>query len=89
MQLKAEVLREGSKFEGFSILGSVKPTSNIVGQHGYGFVYAFPSGILPRQAPASLFHIIKTRALVDLPLRERFRLAYKISSCVRKLHIAG
>lgn len=73
MQLKAEVLREGSKFEGFSILGSmgfVKPTSNIVGQHGYGFVYAFPSGILPRQAPASLFDIIKTRALVDLPLRE-------------------
>jgi len=96
MNSTAEVFCSFSKLSGICVLnclGFVIPTSGAIGQHDCAFVWAFPTSSppLPLQhkkiTPISLFSVLKTRRKNDLPLGERFRLAYKLVSCVSELVI--
>ena len=99
MRFKTKIFRLPKKPSGFRVLdclGFVIPTSATSNQqHDYAFVWAFPTST-PEPAiqqkiiaPISLFSILKLRNKVDLPLGERFQLAYKLVSCVRDLNIVG
>ncbi|KAF8245664.1 kinase-like protein [Wilcoxina mikolae CBS 423.85] len=100
MRFKAKIFRLPKKPSGFRVLdclGFVIPTSATSNQqHHYAFVWVFPTST-PGQtiqrksiAPISLFSILnKLRNKVDLPLGERFQLAYKLVSCVMDLNIVG
>ncbi|KAF8537971.1 kinase-like domain-containing protein [Trichophaea hybrida] len=99
MLFKTKIFRLPKKPSGFRVLdclGFVIPTSvTSHQQHDYAFVWAFPTstpGPAIQQkviSPISLFSILKLRNKVDLPLGERFQLAYKLVSCVRDLNIVG
>jgi len=95
MQRTAEVF---SKLFGKYILecrGFVTPSSGVSGQHDGAFVWAFPAppqrqSVQPQNiAPISLFNVLKSRKKNELPLGERFHLAYKLVCCVRELNIVS
>jgi len=93
MNLTAEVFWLFSKLSDIRVLkclGFMIFTSGAFSQH-CAFVWAFPAPSLqlPLQhkniVPVSFFEVLKTRKKNDLPLGERFQLAYKLVSCVREL----
>jgi len=96
MRFTTKIFCLPSKPSGFRVLdclGFVMPTTATSKQHGYAFVWAFPAPSPEstiqhkRIAPISLFNILKSHNKVVFPLGERFRLAYKLVSCVRELNI--
>ncbi|KAF8535280.1 kinase-like domain-containing protein [Trichophaea hybrida] len=94
IQVMAEVFHRGSNSGGFRTL-------NCIGfvwlgsseEKEFGFVYAFPMSTNPEckttTMPISLSQILKSRSKSDLPLEERFKLAHKLVSSVRELHLVG
>jgi len=95
MQLTAEVFSNLNAFHVLECLGFTIPSSGVSGHYGYVFVWAFPAST-PRQAmqpreivPMSLFDVLNSRKKNELPLGERFQLAYKLVNCIEKLHIVG
>lgn len=94
MRRKASILRYCSRHEEFLSLeclgytGIPEPGSTRYGS--YGFVFAFPAHTYGGDfTPITLHEIIRNRNLVEVPLGERFKLAYKIANSIKELHMAG
>ena len=100
MRFKTEIFRLPLKPSGFRVLdclGYVLPTPGTA--EDYAFVWEFPAPTprlaiqQPEITPIGLLGILQSpknsHGKVWLPLGERFRLAYKLVSCVRELNIVG
>ena len=100
MKRKASILCYSSQHEkflnleclGYTCIPEADTTYGPILYNSHGFVYAFPAharlaGV--NFAPITLDKIIRTRNLVELPLGERFKLAFKIANSIKELHMVG